>query len=99
MSLCILSGLSLQAMGQLLVLLVLYKQDRESLSAISLGHLCRAGLTPWSVSFPMHRTILNIKHLCKVMFLGPVFYLQVVYKVNFNEVLFLLNRSKQDQEC
>ena len=57
-SLCSLSGLSLQFRGLLLVLLNQSKQDKELLSALDLDCLCHTGLTPWSVSLPFHRTIL-----------------------------------------
>ena len=71
-SLCSLSGLSLQGRGQFLVLLNQSKQDQESLSALALDCLCQTGLTPWSVSLPFHRTILLFLLLCKIMFPGPV---------------------------
>ena len=71
-SLCSLSGLSLQGRGQFLVLLNQSEQDQESLSALALDCLCQTGLTPWSVSLPFHRTILLFLLLCKIMFPGPV---------------------------
>ena len=52
-SLCSLSGLSLQGKGPFLAPFIQSKQDRESLSAIYLDCLCQAGLTPWSVNFPV----------------------------------------------
>ena len=71
-SLCSLSGLSLQGRGQFLVLLNQSEQEQESLSTLSLDCLCRTGLTTWSVNFPIHKTILQILPLCKIMFPGPV---------------------------
>ena len=71
-SLCSLSGLSLQGRGQFLVLLNQSEQDQESLSALSLDCLCQTGLTTWSVNFPIHKIILQILPLCKIMLLGPV---------------------------
>ena len=57
-SFCSLSGLSRQDRGQLLVLLSQSKQDQEPLFALVLDCLCQTGITPWSFSFPVHRTIL-----------------------------------------
>ena len=71
-SLCCLSGLSLQGRGQFLVLLNQSEQDQESLSALALDCLCQTGLTPWSVSLPFHRTILLFLLLCKILFPGLV---------------------------
>ena len=71
-SLCSLSGLSLQGRGQFLVMFNQSEQDQESLSARALDCLCQTGLTPCSVSSHFHRTILLFLLLCKIMFPGPV---------------------------
>ena len=67
-SLCSLSGLSLRGRSQFLVLLNQSEQDKEPLSALALDCLCQTGLTPWSVSWPFHRTIMLFLLLCKIMF-------------------------------
>ena len=59
-----LSGLSLQGMGQFLVLLNQSEQDRKPLSALALDCLWQTGLDAWSVSLPFHSTILLFLLLC-----------------------------------
>ena len=57
---------------QFLVLLNYSERDQESLPASPPDCLCQTGLTYWSVTPPMNRTIPNILLLCKVLFPGSL---------------------------
>ena len=52
-----------------LVLFNQSEQDQEPLSALALDCLCQTALTPWLVSLPFHRTILQFLLLCEIMVL------------------------------
>ena len=77
LSLCSLSGLSLQGRGQFLVLLNQSEQDREPFSALALNCVCQTVLPDWSVTLPFHRTILLFLPLCTVMFMFMFMYSHV----------------------
>ena len=74
---------------QFLVLLNYSEQDKESLPAPADNCLCQAGLSSWSVTPLMNRTMTNILLLCKVLFPGSLHPLPSVHNSGSRKTSFL----------